>query len=592
MADLTTALLNRLGFNLPTAPAPDPSVQAANDQAAEQSQAQDPMWKQAVNQGIGGLVGLFKGATGLGDQGPAGPTWTNAGQVLAAGMPFAGYASKGINEVYHGSPNLFSKFDPSRYDTQDVLGWMTHAAEDPNYARGYAIGTMKHRSGGGQPNITVLQPQAKNVLDLVDPNIDDLAQAMAPLPDYAKRDLISRFKAVRRQIRENPDPSNLRELAEYHMDDRHIKGRLDPAEIPAKVLAEHLRLGPEEFAKTPFDAIRYNDMDKESWAIPAGTPITAIGRTHLASPPVGVKVRKAEMGYFEPFSEPKLMQDPKPTIPVIKNDKSGGGSLMVNKPQYAWKAPAKPIDYNFPLSEIDPHLLSTYKLTAAGQEDFALHDAGKLSTQDLVNNAQGFKENVLGGFLKTPQGQAVGKDYLVGKIDLEDYIKQAESWSLKGSKPNPAGMKAEPTISPEDLYKELTKPGSDPYANPSLDTPKHIPSEDDYKKAAIAASSNKWGTPHIDQLFDYHSKNPSSVSYVIKSLGSTPQEFLKNLGVHMLDFAGKYPPEPDITDIAKALNEGKIKPELVDALGKEFLPQYYKKHASPSAWIKWISGLQ
>jgi hypothetical protein len=39
---------------------------------------------------------LLRGATGIGDQGPAGPTWTNAGQLLAAVLPFA---PKGLSAV-------------------------------------------------------------------------------------------------------------------------------------------------------------------------------------------------------------------------------------------------------------------------------------------------------------------------------------------------------------------------------------------------------------------------------------------------------------------------------------------------------------
>lgn len=39
---------------------------------------------------ISGLVGAIKGFTGLGDQGPAGATATNFGQILGAALPFAG----------------------------------------------------------------------------------------------------------------------------------------------------------------------------------------------------------------------------------------------------------------------------------------------------------------------------------------------------------------------------------------------------------------------------------------------------------------------------------------------------------------------
>lgn len=60
------------------------------DAEVEAQQANDPGWKQLLRQGLMGGVDFAKGLTGLGDQGPAGATATNAGQVLGAALPFAG----------------------------------------------------------------------------------------------------------------------------------------------------------------------------------------------------------------------------------------------------------------------------------------------------------------------------------------------------------------------------------------------------------------------------------------------------------------------------------------------------------------------
>lgn len=46
-------------------------------------------WRGMADAAISGLVGAFKGATGLGDQGPAGPTATNAAALLAS-LPLLG----------------------------------------------------------------------------------------------------------------------------------------------------------------------------------------------------------------------------------------------------------------------------------------------------------------------------------------------------------------------------------------------------------------------------------------------------------------------------------------------------------------------
>lgn len=47
-------------------------------------------WRGYADSALSGLVGGFKGLTGLGDQGPAGATSTNAGALLGAAMPFMG----------------------------------------------------------------------------------------------------------------------------------------------------------------------------------------------------------------------------------------------------------------------------------------------------------------------------------------------------------------------------------------------------------------------------------------------------------------------------------------------------------------------
>lgn len=64
-----------------------PEEQAQQDAQAQQTQSGDPAWKQAARRGIEGGMNFGRGLLGVGDQGPAGPTATNAGQLVGAALP-------------------------------------------------------------------------------------------------------------------------------------------------------------------------------------------------------------------------------------------------------------------------------------------------------------------------------------------------------------------------------------------------------------------------------------------------------------------------------------------------------------------------
>jgi hypothetical protein len=96
---------------------------------------------------------LFRGATGLGEQGPAGPTWTNAGALLAAipvgglkslkalatGEKAAEEATAGIR-AYHGSPHEFEKFSMEKIGSGEgaqAYGHGLYFAEQEGTAKSY-----------------------------------------------------------------------------------------------------------------------------------------------------------------------------------------------------------------------------------------------------------------------------------------------------------------------------------------------------------------------------------------------------------------------------------------------------------------------
>ena len=235
-----------------------------------------------------------------------------------AGLPFASIM-KG-KSVFHGTQRPWETIDYSKLDTSDVLGSMFHAAEDPAYAsRGYAMGFSKgakaipesgsilsekdlttgtkfYQSGIPKllnPRVIPLVPDAKNVLDLVDPNPDDLSHALASLGPSVREDLIKKFKDTRRFARLRP------EAVEHLLPSKHYAGSesVNPKEVPIRRIAEELRLSPEEFQKTLFDAIRYRDTNQKSWAIPEGTPIRSLFGAPLTKESISpITMRRMEVG--------------------------------------------------------------------------------------------------------------------------------------------------------------------------------------------------------------------------------------------------------------------------------------------------------
>lgn len=72
---------------------PDPLLATMLQKASSIGPAA-PSGLEPVRQALDNGMGMFKGVTGLGDQGPAGPTATNLGAMLGAGLPLAGVAEK------------------------------------------------------------------------------------------------------------------------------------------------------------------------------------------------------------------------------------------------------------------------------------------------------------------------------------------------------------------------------------------------------------------------------------------------------------------------------------------------------------------
>jgi len=232
-----------------------------------------PIWKRKLGGVFTGLMGLEpsdydpveRDANLLTQMGTSGIG------LLKAGLPFS-VIMKG-KPIYHGSPiSNIEIFDPSLYNKGDVLGWMTHGAEDFDRARTFSKKNFYGLEAKGR--VYPIAPEAKNTLDLVDPDIKDLRTALELLPDYKRRALLS--EAEEFSIK-GPGYGEISKL--------HYPILPKDKESLFKIyLADKLRLTPTMTEDMPFDAIRYRDLGHKSWAIPERTPIINVETGKEMSP--------------------------------------------------------------------------------------------------------------------------------------------------------------------------------------------------------------------------------------------------------------------------------------------------------------------
>lgn len=92
-----------------------PEQRAVADAKTTEAQSHDPGWMKAGRSALDGIVGVTKGALGIGDQGPAGATATNFGQILAAGLPMI----NGLKGA--GLPGMYSRVDAAAEQLPSAL---------------------------------------------------------------------------------------------------------------------------------------------------------------------------------------------------------------------------------------------------------------------------------------------------------------------------------------------------------------------------------------------------------------------------------------------------------------------------------------
>lgn len=257
-----------------------------------ESMAEQPLGQIADAAGISDLKGMLAGfsdpsgiKSGVMPDGPAN----------LAGIPFAAYKALGklpYGKVFHGTGRVFDKFEDVKNESGNILGGMRHFAEDPVVSNQYAnqfARPFPDNPKTVRPNNIPVELEAKNTLDLVEPNIDDLSTLLGNFDSYEKAKFIREFKLNKKH--DIPNSGDATKHLAYAMSD-------PPLEV---------------FNKTPFDAIRYSidfpparGGKQNAWATPDNTPVkSAISGMSLS----GV---------------PKKIQ-------VIKSDKSSEGSLLNSK---------------------------------------------------------------------------------------------------------------------------------------------------------------------------------------------------------------------------------------------------------------------
>lgn len=232
--------------------------------------------------------------------------------VLTSGLPFASYIPKlGRNFLLHGTARTFDKFDPSRGATSDILGhYQPHATPSNRYAETYS--GKYHGQGKYAPRLIPIQPEARNVLDLMDPNIDDLGQALASLTPRERSFLVAKYKSNRSFS--SPEESK-RDLA------FQLRDRLN---------------NPEVVKRLPFDAIRYDDLGEEAWTFPHSTVLKTPWGTPLTQEQKPLKLFKH---FKETGAQAKLAPDrwentplslPEQPHPEIMKLKEAGEYIVFN----------------------------------------------------------------------------------------------------------------------------------------------------------------------------------------------------------------------------------------------------------------------
>jgi hypothetical protein len=272
------------------------------DALAQKEQAKLPEWKRKVA-GLGEAAYDYTAGL-LGLPGQPQTRANQYGELTEAGIPFLALGRKlklpEINKkpvVFRGDPGVnptgkvYSEINPQYFNRQDTLGYMAHAAEDKDYANSYMYKAGSpyspnqtehyYPNADARPNLTaVTSTTSKNAVDLTKlPDAEDTEKLIKGLewwrPErspFGSADRLNTRQKAKDLAEEIPHlyrkqmeiDKKLREgtpLSHREMRDlEQIGDAMDDIRIPLN--------DPEITDKLGFDAIRYTDINKASWAFP------------------------------------------------------------------------------------------------------------------------------------------------------------------------------------------------------------------------------------------------------------------------------------------------------------------------------------
>jgi len=323
---------------------------------AMEEQEQLPEWKKKVRGLFESGVDATAGMLGL----PAYPETKSygMGELTNAGIPFLALGKKlGLPEisgkpvVWRGDPGIseasktYKDINQQYFNLQDTLGYMGHAAENPNYA----IKNYMYRKGSpyrptqvesygynpaARPNLTaVTAPSSRNAVDVtrLPEDLEDVEKLVNGLKMWDPRrspfgsgERLDKQKAqeLAEEIPslwrlQQPIDKKLREGVPLTMREQrdldHIGDMMDNIRVPLN--------DPEITDKLGFDAIRYTDVGNTSWAFPDVSKMETPWGTKLGQKSMGdyryrvttadnvnagtwqERIRKEDLGYFKTQEE-------------------------------------------------------------------------------------------------------------------------------------------------------------------------------------------------------------------------------------------------------------------------------------------------
>ena len=286
-----------------------------------------PEWKKKIQGLFESGVDTAAGFLGL----PAYPETRSygMGELTNAGIPFLALGKKlklpEINKkpiIWRGDPGGHREINPQYFNRKDTLGYMAHAAEDQDYALNsyaYKHGSPLppnqtdwfHQDRRARPNLTAVTSSAENAVDITrlpdDPaDVEKLIKGLERWnPETSARGADERLTQARADqlAREIPQmyrrqmdlDKKLREGIPFTQADRW-------ADENTRAMMKDIRIpfnDPDITARSGFDAFRYDDAGRTSWAFPDVSKMETPWGTKLGYKSMGEYPYRLQSGNYK-----------------------------------------------------------------------------------------------------------------------------------------------------------------------------------------------------------------------------------------------------------------------------------------------------